>query len=97
MTQSNYHPHTNQEQTEGDFRNPYFLKLPRNNFALVGNFHAGKRTPPLFQPTGVGAGGPAQGNHAPHGLPEQRPSHTGTFKFSMALSARLSALNFPTL
>ncbi|WP_299987088.1 hypothetical protein [uncultured Ruegeria sp.] len=43
----------------------------------------------------MGAGGPAQGNHAPHGLPEQRPSHTGTFKFIMTFSARLSALSFP--
>ncbi|SDX85560.1 hypothetical protein SAMN05444358_11333 [Ruegeria halocynthiae] len=72
-----------------------FSIRPRNSFALGGNLHAGKRVPPLFQPEGVDAGGLAQGNHAPHGLREQRPSHTGTFKFIMAFSARLSALNFP--
>ncbi|WP_170481424.1 hypothetical protein [Ruegeria arenilitoris] len=74
-----------------------FSNRPRNSFALGGNFHAGKRVPPLFQPAGVGAGGLAQGNHAMRGLPEQRPSHTGTFKLSMAFSARLSALDFPPL
>lgn len=72
-----------------------FSNCPRNSFALGGNLHAGKRVPPLFQPADVGAGGPAQGNHAKRELPEQRPSQSGTFKFSMAFSARLSALDVP--
>ncbi|WP_171133219.1 MULTISPECIES: hypothetical protein [unclassified Ruegeria] len=42
-----------------------FSNCPRNRFALGGNLHAGKSIPPLFfLPAGMGAGRPAQGNHA---------------------------------